>query len=175
MKEVIRFLLGVVLYPVRCSYRRRNGVGHPTLEREIPNDILLGMVKESVKEGHDAIIRVKGFSMRPFLEHQRDKVVLGPVGELHDYDAVLAEITPGHYVLHRIIRLDGDNVTLMGDGNVRGTESCKVKDVVAIVKQYVRPSRCLSADDKTLNRRIRIWRRLLPVRRYLLFIYKTCI
>ena len=113
--------------------------------------------------------------MRPFLEHERDRVVLEPAGELHIGDAVLAEIEPDHYVLHRIIAIEDDRLTLMGDGNTRGTESCKREDVAGIVTQYLRPHRTLLASDPKLQRRIRLWRRLLPIRRYLLIIYKAIV
>ena len=67
-------------------------------------------------------------------------------------------------------------VTLMGDGNIRGTEHCSVSEVRARVREYIRPGgHVIKADDPTLCRRIRWWRRLLPIRRYLLFIYKATI
>lgn len=86
---------------------------------EVPNAVLLGQVKEAIREGHTATINVKGYSMRPFLEHCRDKVRLAPFTDLKVGDAVLAEFSPDKYVLHRIIEIDGDVVVMMGDGNLR--------------------------------------------------------
>ena len=43
---------------------------------ELPNEIFLGEVKRLIADGHDATLRVRGFSMRPFLEDRRDKIVL---------------------------------------------------------------------------------------------------
>ncbi|MBQ5872006.1 MAG: hypothetical protein IIW69_06365, partial [Bacteroidaceae bacterium] len=62
-----------------------------------------------------------------------------------------------------------------GDGNVKGVEFCREKDVSGVVTQYIRPNRIISADDPQLVRRIKLWRKLRPIRRYLLFIYKTII
>ena len=84
---------------------------------EVPNAVLLGQVKEAIREGHTATINVKGYSMRPFLEHCRDKVRLASFTDLKVGDAVLAEFSPDKYVLHRIIEIDGDVVVMMGDGN----------------------------------------------------------
>ena len=39
---------------------------------EIPNAILLEEVRKAINEGHTATINVKGFSMRPFLENNRE-------------------------------------------------------------------------------------------------------
>ena len=88
-------------------------------------------------------------------------------------DPVLAEITPRHFVLHRIDRIEGDNVTLRGDGNL-GVEHCKKENIVGAVIGFYRKGRKeMDATDawkwKTYSF---IWTRLLPLRRYLLGIYR---
>lgn len=176
IKRAVKKILRFTLAPVRRVCRKRDGVVQTDGRHEVPNEVLLGMVRDAVREGHTATIWVKGFSMRPFLEHMRDKVILAPVTQpLAEGDAVLAEITPDKYVLHRIIRIEGEHITLMGDGNLRGTEQCLVKDVAGIVTDYVRPNRTLKATDPKLIHRIRMWRKLLPCRRLLLLIYKSTI
>lgn len=172
-KELCRRIVRLLFTPFRRSYTRRNGAMPKDSRKEIPNDVLLGLARKMIQEGHTVTINVKGYSMRPFLEHLRDKVLLEAITEPHVGDAVLAEISPGTYVLHRIIALEGDCVTLMGDGNVRGTEQCMRADLVGVVARYIRPERTILADDPVLKGRIRLWRRLLPVRRYLLFLYKA--
>lgn len=152
---------------------KANDAAQEVRKLELPNALLLGQVRLLIKEGHTATIHVKGYSMRPFLEHCRDKVVLAGTDSLCVGDAVLAEVSKGQYVLHRIISLDGDEVVLMGDGNLQGTEHCRREDVVGIVTHYVHRGSTIPASDKRLCRRISLWRRLLPVRRYLLFIYKV--
>lgn len=181
-KKAILKVLHFLLYPIHRVYRRKNGQEAIVPRMELPNHILLGAVRDTIREGHTATIVVKGWSMRPFLEHQRDKVILDtPAGATTD-DAVLAEITPGTYVLHRIIDIksatgnpDMDEITLMGDGNIQGTEQCLRKDICGKVTHYVRPNRIISASDPKLIKDIRLWRRFLPIRRYLLIIYKAII
>lgn len=175
MKNLLRALLRRLLAPLRRRYRQRNGMYTCEERKELPNNALLGLVRSYIQAGHTATINVKGFSMRPFLEHERDKVELSPCTRVHDYDAVLAEIAPGHYVLHRVIAIDGDRITLMGDGNTRGTETCCFQDVVGVVTKYIRPHRTILASDPHLQRRIRRWRTLLPIRRFLLFVYKEIV
>ena len=140
---------------------------------EIPNAILLEQVKEVVRNGKTATINVKGYSMRPFLDNSRHKVRLAQVGQLAVGDAIMAEVNSGVFVLHRIIAIEGDNITLMGDGNVRGTEKCTKDDVIGVVTHYIYEKKTVPATDKCLQRKVRIWRKLLPVRRYLLYIYKV--
>ena len=139
---------------------------------EVPNAVLLGQVKEAIREGHTVTINVKGYSMRPFLEHCRDKVRLAPFTDLKVGDAVLAEISPDVYVLHRIMNIDGDTVRLMGDGNLSGMEVCRKADVVGMVTHYIRRGKTIPASDPRLQRYVRRWSKLLPVRRYLLYIYR---
>ena len=170
-KKLVKSLLRLLLTPLRAYNHHSNGVCDHRQRKEIPNDILLTAVKEAIREGHTATIIVRGWSMRPFLEHERDKVLLEGAPRYDIGDAVLAEIRPGHYVLHRIIEIHGDTVTLMGDGNIKGTETCRLADICGVVRQYIRPRRTISADDPALKRKIKIWRKLLPLRRILLLIY----
>ena len=175
IKRLIRALLRVLLTPWRRRYQKRNGIVSNQPRHELPNDAWLGEVSQMLSEGKPYAIYVKGYSMRPFIEHTRDRVFLEKRETYNVGDAVLAQIAPGHYVLHRIIEKQGDNLTLQGDGNVRGVELCKVQDVSGMVTQYIRPQRIIPADDPKLIRRIRLWRRLRPIRRYLLFVYKAIV
>lgn len=138
---------------------------------EVPNAILLGSVRDALHEGHNCIINVRGWSMRPFLYDRRDSVLLAPVSKLHIGDAVLAEDNPDHYILHRIIDIQGDCVTLMGDGNISGTEKCQRRNIHGVVIKYIHPHYSFRADSPMVIRFVSLWRKLLPFRFYLLKIY----
>ena len=175
MKAIIKQLASWLLSPWRRRYRKRNGVVSNQPRHELPNDVWLGEVTKMLNEGKPYAIYVKGYSMRPFIEHTRDRVFLEKRDSYNVGDAVLAQIAPGHYVLHRIIEKQGDHLVLQGDGNVEGVEHCKEHNVSGVVTQYIRPNRIIPADDKQLVRRIRLWRKLRPVRRYLLFFYRAIV
>ena len=76
-------------------------------------------------------------------------------------------------MLHRVIERQGADLTLQGDGNIRGVEQCLVSDVCGVVIEYIRPKRTILASDPSLRRRIRLWRFLRPARRLLLAFYKA--
>ena len=175
MKQLLKRFLRFVFRPVAKRYAWRNGTLSCDPRVELPNEVLLGLARDMIRRGHTVTIHVKGYSMRPFLEHRRDKVLLEAARELHVGDAVLAEITLEHYVLHRIINKEGEHLVLQGDGNIRGVEHCTTADVAGIVTRYIRPNRTIEATDRRLCRRIRLWRRLRPIRRYLLFVYKAIV
>ena len=138
---------------------------------QIANARLLPEVVKLLGEGHTVTLPLRGNSMRPFLEDGRDKALLSKPDAINVGDAVLAEIAPGHYVLHRIIGIADNHVTLLGDGNLN-TEHCMLSDVKATVIGFFRKGR--KTADSTSGIKWRIyswwWTRLRPVRRYLLFL-----
>lgn len=141
---------------------------------ELPNEIFLKEVRALIAEGRDVTLRVRGVSMRPFLEDRRDKIVLTGLHRAPIVgDAVLAEIAPGKYVYHRIVRIDGDKVTLRGDGNVYGTEQCRMKDVAAATKQLIRKGRGYSPDGRAWRCYSALWPEWPLARRVLLKIYRV--
>lgn len=142
-------------------------------EVQFPNAKILPQIVQMMEEGHTVTLRLRGFSMRPFLEDNRDKALMTKAVSPKVGDAVLAEIHPLFFVLHRIIKIDGDNVTLRGDGNLT-IEQCKLKDVKGFVIGFYRKGR--KKMDKTNGVKWRIysfiWTRLFPIRRYLLAFYR---
>ena len=154
---------------------------------QLNNAEFLPHVCALVDEGHDVSIRAKGNSMRPFLESGRDIAVLSHADAYRVGDVVLAEIEKGHYVLHRIDAIhtpqgepikgpthDSDaRITLRGDGNIRGTESCLLRDVRCVASSFERKGKVWSTSTSRFWRIYsRLWPALLPVRRYLLAAYR---
>ncbi len=140
---------------------------------EVPNDILFAEVEEQLSTGCSVTINVRGFSMNPFIDGDRDAVELANTDNIRVGDVALAHLTAGNYVLHRVFAVDGDMVTLMGDGNVQGKELCRRDQIVAIALKVIKPSgRVVRLDDSKAFRRAGFWLRLLPIRRYLLAVYR---
>lgn len=107
---------------------------------EIPNAILLKEVGGLLQDGKQVTLSTKGYSMLPFIRGGRDSVRLARCGRYAAGDAVLAEVAPGCYVLHRIAAIDGKNVTLAGDGNLGRTEHCLTSHIAGKVEAIVSPS-----------------------------------
>ena len=143
---------------------------HTIVIRRMANDVFLPQVVALLEEGHTATLPLRGRSMRPFLEDGRDKALLKIVDDYRVGDAVLAEISKGHFVLHRIIDISGNRVTLRGDGNL-SNEYCRKEDLRAKAIAFYRKGNAKA--DSTDGRKWRLyswfWTRLYPIRRYLLF------
>lgn len=142
----------------------------------VKNAVLLPQIKTFLQEGHTARFRVRGWSMRIFVEHERDEVLLtAPQTEtLKRGDVVLAEIQPSVFVLHRIIKVEGDHITLQGDGNVGTKEYCQRKDVLGIALGFYRKGREVPDLTTSLKWKVysTIWLTLTPLRRYILGAYR---
>ena len=145
----------------------------------LPNDVMLPEVARLLREGQNVTLRAKGNSMLPFIHGGRDSVVLQRTTSLHPGDIVLARLTGGQYVLHRIFSFEGDTscvdritIVLMGDGNLRGTEHCTLADIAGKAVKVIRDGKYIDCSAPVERRKANVWRALLPVRRYLLAIYR---
>lgn len=145
---------------------------------QIPNSLIIPQIIDLLNNGHTVTINLKGISMRPFLENNRDKAVLKKADAdcLKVSDAVLAEIRNKTYVLHRIIKIEGQNVTLQGDGNL-SVEHCHINDIHGIATGFYRKNHTYL--DRTGGLKWKaysfVWMKLSPIRRYLLAIHRRCI
>ena len=126
-----------------------------------------------MREGVGVTLPVDGQSMLPFIIGGKESVILQRPGLIDVGDVVLAWVENRRYVVHRIIQIDDDCVTLMGDGNLMGTEHCLLNDIKARVTHVV--------DEKERTHYLykgwrklaaKVWYWLRPVRRYLLAIYR---
>ena len=135
-------------------------------KKTYPNALLFGEVAAVLDEGREAIILPTGNSMLPFIRGGVDRVVLHRAPDVAVGDIVLV-YTEGRYLLHRVIAREGDALTLMGDGNVRGQEHCRIADVIGTVGEIIRPDGSSRTPGKGC-----FWRALRPVRRYLLAFYR---
>lgn len=141
---------------------------------QIPNEILIPQVAELVKKGHTVTLPLRGFSMRPYLEDQRDKALLTSVPlYLNVGDVILAQIAPKRYALHRIVEIKGDIITMYGDGNF-SPEYIERQDVLALAIGFYRKGKDKLDTVEGMKYRIywHLWIKLRPIRRYLLLAWK---
>ena len=137
------------------------------------DDIIIKEAIRLVNEGVSVTLPVKGRSMLPFIIDGKDSVILQKPDGAKVGDVVLAWVNGCHYVVHRIIRIDDNQVTLMGDGNIVGTEWCGIDDVKARATHVVdAKGRTHDLYDRRHRWAAKIWFWLCPVRRYLLAIYR---
>ena len=145
----------------------------------IENDILIPELARLLAEGKEVRFTPSGNSMRPFIEGDKDSVILAPMNRdprIGDILLTQAETLCGQktYVLHRLIRIDYRLSTidsplyiLQGDGNLSGEETCTRGDIIGRVVRIESPS-----GRRKLLTRGKLWLLLNPFRSFLLKIYR---
>ena len=129
--------------------------------RSVDNFATFSVVRDILLEGGDVTIAVNGQSMLPFFR-SGSKVTLRPI-KAEDYKryAVVFADAGGRFVIHRIINIEGQMVTLLGDGNYNGTETMPKDRVYGVID-------C----SKSHIFFAKIWLWLRPVRRFPLAIFR---
>jgi signal peptidase I len=129
--------------------------------KSVANVATFSVVRDILLEGQAVKVAVKGQSMLPFFVSGAT-VSIRPITprDFKRYNVVFAD-AGNHFVIHRIIGLEGDKVTLLGDGNIVGTESMTRDKVYGVV------------DCSALHLLLaRLWVALRPVRRFPLAIFR---
>lgn len=141
----------------------------------IPNETFVLEIGKLIAEGSEVVFKPKGVSMLPFIRGGRDSIILRKPDVLKVGDIVLARTDDSRYVVHRITGSEGGRLTLMGDGNIAVKEHCTEKDVLGVAVKIIRNGKETDCQSPAHMRKAMIWAKLLPVRRYLLAIYKRII
>lgn len=125
------------------------------------NVTTFSVVRDILLEGDNVTITVNGQSMLPFFR-SGSTVTLRPIRkeDFKKYAVVFAD-AGNHFVIHRIINIEANKVTLLGDGNIYGTESMDKKRVYGVI------------DCSALHIFFaKIWLWMRPVRRFPLAIFR---
>ena len=139
-------------------------------KKVVANEVILEDAAALMLEGREVTLRPLGNSMLPFIRGGRDSVRLKKMPTVTVGDMLLVRLNGPRYVLHRLIAREGERLTLMGDGNLAGTESCTTADVLGTVTAIERGRRVIKPGNG------RWWRRIPPFfRRYILAIYRRII
>lgn len=141
----------------------------------VPNHIFLEEVRRQLKAGHSATFRVRGWSMRPFVEHARDSVLLVSPKErpVRVGEVALVLANDGRYVLHRVVDIDASGCcTLWGDGNAVGREYCTPDNVIGVVQGFYigKKERYYDVDGRLWRWYSWFWMHTSCIRRYELFL-----
>ena len=129
--------------------------------RTIANRELFSIVRDTLLEGKTVRISVNGQSMLPFFR-SGSTITMRPVREedIRKYNVVFAD-AGNSFVVHRIIEVGEERITLLGDGNYIGTERVERDKIYGVV------------DCSALHIFFaKIWLWMRPVRRFPLAIFR---
>ena len=146
-----------------------------TRQKKVNNHLFMqDITRMFSQEGKKSVtFVVRGFSMRPFLEDGRDKVILAPPREPKIGDVVLAEVFEQKYALHRVIKIEDHVYTMRGDGNpLSMTESFTFDKIIGVADGFIRKGKKVSITSRKWRWYSATWNALKPMRRILLAIYR---
>ena len=136
--------------------------------------LMMTEISRLISEGKTVTITAKGYSMNPFIVHLKDQITIGPWKDeqIKEGAVVLAKDTRGAYLIHRIIKRDGDRLTLMGDGNIGLTETARTSEVIGLMQSVTKKGRTYSVQSLRWRLYSWFWKMLTPVRRYPLALWR---
>lgn len=95
---------------------------------------MVGLIEEVVSTDGEFRLYPKGTSMLPLIRQGKDSVILVKPSLLSSKDIVLYKRSNDQFVLHRIIKINGDDLILCGDNQSELEKGIKSTDVIAKVK-----------------------------------------
>ncbi len=130
-------------------------------------------LRELVREGNDVSLLISGSSMAPFIIHNRDTILFGPISRpLRRGDMVFYERPSGQFVMHRIRHVKPEGLYLIGDGQTETEGPLDESRVFAIVKQVCRKGKWIGPKHPWWMFFSTIWLWIIPLRPWVVRIAK---
>ena len=145
------------------------------IQKRVDNHLFMQEITRMFrKEGKKSVtFVVRGFSMRPFLDNGRDKVILVPPRVPEVGDVVLAEVAEKRYALHRVIKIEDGIYTMRGDGNpLWMKERFTEENIVGVADAFIINGKTVPTAGSRWRNCSRFWKLMTPMRRILLAIYR---
>lgn len=133
-------------------------------EKEIQLDMrdMLPFICERLEKGESVTIAGGGKSMYPFIDEDRDRVVLKKLGDrpIRVGEIYLYKRADGRYSIHRVYRIGDEGITMLGDGQLTPERGIAREDIIAVVTEVIKPRGTVDCCcEKNLRRAVCLMRR----------------
>ena len=91
-------------------------------------------IKQALEKSGVISINPKGQSMFPFIKEGDTAIIKAPTAPLKKYDCVLFVEDENTCVLHRLIKINGDALTTVGDNNLKPDRPLKSNEVIGVLE-----------------------------------------
>lgn len=118
------------------------------------------LIAESLAEGSEVYITVRGNSMSPFLRDGRDQAVFAALDGRHIRrgDIVFYQRSGGQFVMHRVYEVTSDGVmTMLGDAQWTLEPGIRPDQLRAFVPRVVRKGREVSCEGGFWHTLMKLW------------------
>lgn len=109
---------------------------------------LMPVIMEQLEQNGQVVFCPAGISMRPMLEHNRDKVYMKKADgrDIKKWDVILYRTTAGNYILHRVVKVTEEGFITRGDHNYFN-DAFQPKDaLIGIIYRFERKGKQYSVD-----------------------------
>lgn len=110
------------------------------MNSELSSEQFLSVVSNCIEEDGSFSFSPHGGSMRPTVR-EGDTVLFVKPEEIRKYDVLLYRRPDGKAVLHRVIAVNGDRLTMRGDAQWRPEFNVPARNAVALAKTLTRGGR----------------------------------
>lgn len=110
---------------------------------------------------------VHGVSMYPLLINKRDTVYIEKTDKFKKYDVILFRRKNGQLVMHRLLKQNGDILTMCGDNDfvLEKVHRCQV---LGVMKEFSRNGKIVKSNNLLYKLYYRIWCFSIPTKKILL-------
>ena len=129
---------------------------------------LMPLIKETISEGRSIHFSVTGNSMFPLFANRRDSVTVSPVDSIRKYDIVLHRRADGTYIMHRVIGIKGNMLTIAGDNENKKEKNVPLDAVIAKVTSFTRKGRIYNMKELSYRLYSHLWLWVFPARLFIL-------
>lgn len=119
-------------------------------------DVMGQAITEALAQGGSFLLTVTGNSMRPTLVPGRDQVCLCAPVNLKKGDIIFFRRPTGEYILHRIIRLCPEEITVNGDSQT-WTERVLPGQVIGVVSRVLRNGKWVDTQSAAARAYSLLW------------------
>lgn len=133
------------------------------------------LISTCVESGKEVVLTVTGNSMRPFIKDKRDQVILvkADANKLRVNDVPLYKRRNGKYVLHRLVKIENEKYTMLGDAQVKLEPGIEPDQIVAVAKGFIRKGKTYLCDSKEYKKYVSFWNSMMPMRKFYFFLKRV--
>lgn len=124
-------------------------------ELSLPLKDMYPLIAQTLEDGGEVYITVRGNSMSPFLQDGRDQAVFAPLAgrAIRRGDVVFYQRRSGQFVMHRVYAVDDAGVmTMLGDAQWTLEPGIRPDQLRAFVPRVVRKGREISCEKGVWHR-----------------------
>ena len=128
----------------------------------------MSSIKQELLSGKVIIAQTKGVSMLPLLLEGKSYVVVESVNrDLQVGDLPLFIRSDGSYIIHRLVKIEGNRYYTLGDNCIRGEVSTR-EHIIGVVKEINRNGVLFSVNNKKYLRYSSFWMKTSAIRIFIL-------